>query len=108
MSASPSYKQDMPPEGGYKRILFARNPAKTYFNGKSLQCKILKTIMQIFTFNYDTLVLLVFRLPMHCRIHWHYGCQYLRLLVDSQRDQAKRNRNAFRSTCLVADAPGRT
>jgi len=26
-------KQDLPPAGGYKRILFARNPAKTYFSG---------------------------------------------------------------------------
>lgn len=38
MSASTSFKQDMPPEGGYKRILFARNPAKTYFNGKYCGC----------------------------------------------------------------------
>lgn len=36
MSASATFKQDMPPEGGYKRIPFARNPAKTYFNGRSL------------------------------------------------------------------------
>lgn len=32
MSAT-ARKQDLPPAGGYKRILFARNPAKTYFSG---------------------------------------------------------------------------
>lgn len=26
-------KQDLPPDGGYKRILYARNPARTYFSG---------------------------------------------------------------------------
>ena len=33
MSAA-ARKQDLPPTGGYKKILFDRNPAKTYFNGK--------------------------------------------------------------------------
>lgn len=27
--------QDLPPEGGYKKIPFARIPARTYFTGKS-------------------------------------------------------------------------
>ncbi|XP_037040034.1 NADH dehydrogenase [ubiquinone] 1 alpha subcomplex subunit 13 [Bradysia coprophila] len=31
--AAAAKKQDLPPIGGYKKILFARNPAKTYFNG---------------------------------------------------------------------------
>lgn len=30
---SATRKQDLPPEGGYKSILYARNPAKTYFSG---------------------------------------------------------------------------
>lgn len=32
--ASTFKKQDMPPSGGYKAILFARNPARTYFTGE--------------------------------------------------------------------------
>lgn len=34
--ASVAKKQDLPPAGGYKRILFARNPAKSYFSGNEL------------------------------------------------------------------------
>ncbi|KAI9555747.1 hypothetical protein GHT06_018262 [Daphnia sinensis] len=29
-------KQDLPPEGGYQKIQYARNPAKTYFKGGRL------------------------------------------------------------------------
>ncbi|KAJ6649192.1 NADH dehydrogenase [ubiquinone] 1 alpha subcomplex subunit 13 [Pseudolycoriella hygida] len=31
--ATAARKQDMPPPGGYKRIIYERNPARTYFSG---------------------------------------------------------------------------
>ncbi|XP_063226031.1 NADH dehydrogenase [ubiquinone] 1 alpha subcomplex subunit 13 [Bacillus rossius redtenbacheri] len=36
MEAATKYKQDMPPEGGYKSIRFTRLPAKQYFSGYSM------------------------------------------------------------------------
>ncbi|CAH2008545.1 unnamed protein product [Acanthoscelides obtectus] len=36
MSSSPSYKQDLPPPGGYSSIPFKRVPAKTFFSGWAL------------------------------------------------------------------------
>jgi hypothetical protein len=36
--ATDAAHQDMPPEGGYKPINYARIPAKKYFSGKIFGC----------------------------------------------------------------------
>ncbi|CAD7086973.1 unnamed protein product [Hermetia illucens] len=33
MSSTSTFRQDMPPEGGYKKIPYARVPARQYFSG---------------------------------------------------------------------------
>jgi hypothetical protein len=37
-------KQDLPPSGGYEKIKYARNPAKTYFRGKFSTKNALKNV----------------------------------------------------------------
>lgn len=34
--SAPTKLQDMPPKGGYQKIFYARNPARSYFNGYQL------------------------------------------------------------------------
>lgn len=34
MASKEGFKQDMPPEGGYKPIPYKRIPAKTFFSGR--------------------------------------------------------------------------